>query len=92
MANEVKIKTRKLNKKDNVVIDVDNKEKVADKKVKTRKIRMSLSKAEEQKLDKAMEKEEKMSIMLIVIILALCFIVGISLGYILYRIALTGAI
>lgn len=92
MANEVKIKTRKLNKKDNVVTDVDNKEKVADKKVKTRKIRMSLSKAEEQKLDKAMEKEEKMSIMLIVIILALCFIVGISLGYILYRIALTGAI
>ena len=61
-------------------------------KIKTKKIPMSLSKVEEKKLDKAMEKEEKISITLIIVVLALCFIVGIYLGYILYRIALTGGI
>ena len=62
------------------------------KKFKGKRISMSLSKAEEKRLDNDMEKNDKMSIFVIVAILVLCFVVGISLGYLLYRIAMTGAI
>ena len=103
MASVKKIKSRKLKKSndvDDVVLEISNEDKKTCvdkkegniKKVRTKKIRMSLSKTEEQKLDKDMEREDKMSVMVIVMILGLCFIVGISLGYVLYRIALTGAI
>lgn len=101
MANGKKIKSRKLNKKGN--IDVNDLESLVEdksiltnrdnnKKIKTKKICMSLSKAEERKLDNDMVKEEKISITVIVIILFFCFAVGISLGYILYKIAITGSI
>lgn len=62
------------------------------KKIKTRKIKMSISKAEEEKLDKEIAKEDNVSVLVMVIILTLCFVVGISLGYILYRIAITGSV
>lgn len=62
------------------------------KKIKSRKICMSLSKAEEKRLDREIERDDNVSVMLIVVILALCFIVGISLGYVLYRIAINGAL
>lgn len=62
------------------------------KKFKGKRISMSLSKAEEKRLDNDMEKNDKISIFVIVAILVLCFVVGISLGYLLYRLAMTGAI
>ena len=61
-------------------------------KSKGKRISMSLSKAEEKRLDNDMEKNDKMSIFVMIGILVLCFVVGISLGYLLYKIAMTGAI
>ena len=60
------------------------------KKSKLKKIRMSMTKAEEKKLDEGIQKDDNMSIGLIILILVLCFVVGISLGYLLYNIALNG--
>ena len=57
---------------------------------KLKKIRMSMTKAEEKKLDEGIQKDDNMSIGLIILILVLCFVVGISLGYLLYNIALNG--
>jgi hypothetical protein len=62
------------------------------KKSKIKKISMSLSKAEEKRLDNDIEKNDKMSIVVMGAILVLCFVVGISLGYLLYRIAINGSI
>lgn len=57
-----------------------------------KKIKMSFSKVEEAKMDQAIEREDNFSIGLIFLIIAMCFVVGISLGYLLYRIAMTGVI
>lgn len=61
------------------------------KKVKSRKIKMAYTAKEEQKMDKQIETEDNVSVLVMVIILVLCFIVGISLGYILYRIAINSS-
>lgn len=61
------------------------------KKIKSRKIRMSFSVKEEKQMDKQMETFEKVSITVMVFILVLCFIVGVSLGYVLYRIAINSS-
>lgn len=70
------------------------------KRVGSRKIRKSnilddkgidiLNNKEEQ-LDKEIAKEDNLSITLMVIILVVCFIVGIFLGYMLYRIAINSS-
>lgn len=60
------------------------------KKVKGKKIKMSLTKAEEKRIDKEVENSDRMSILVMVVILVVCFVLGISLGYVLYRLALTG--
>lgn len=65
-------------------IDVDN------KRVKDKNICMSLSKNEEQRINSVTEKEDKMSIFIILMILVVCFTVGIYLGWLLYRIAIIG--
>lgn len=57
-----------------------------------KKIKMSLSKSEEQKLDKEARMDDNFSIVMIIIILVLCFIVGITLGFLLYQLAITGGI
>lgn len=73
--------------------NIDNKDSaVTRKKVNARKVRMSLTKAEEKKIDKEMEQDENMSIAVMVFVLLFCFIVGISLGYLLYKIAINGAL
>ena len=66
------------------------KEDKVTKKVKGKKIKMSLTKAEEKKIDKEVENSDRMSIFVMVVILVVCFVLGISLGYVLYRLALTG--
>lgn len=60
------------------------------KKVRAKKVRMSMSKTEEKRLEKGMQQDDNMSIGLMVLILVVCFVVGITLGYLLYRIALNG--
>ena len=42
-------------------------------------------------LEKEALQEENISIAMIVLIIGLCFVVGISLGYILYRIAINSS-
>lgn len=81
--HECSNKNRDLNKINNNV--------KKQKKVKTRRIRMMYTDKEEKELDKAIENEENFSITVMVIILVLCFIVGISLGYVLYRIAINSS-
>ena len=99
-------KIRKMDMEDTEVLDgaKKNKENTGDKEIKetgksvskkkvgTRKIRMSLTKAEEKKMDKEMERSDNMSIGVMVLILVICFVVGITLGYFLYRIAINGAL
>ena len=101
MANDKKIKSRKLKKNANIVdknleslvVDKNNLiDETNNKCLRNKKICMSLSKAEEKKIDNDMVREEKISITVIVIILFFCFVVGISLGYILYKLAITGSI
>lgn len=67
-----------------------NEEVMKPKKVRAKKVRMSMSKAEEKRLEKGMQQDDNMSIGLMVLILVVCFVVGITLGYLLYRIALNG--
>ena len=52
---------------------------------------MSFTAKEEEKIDHQMEKEENISIVVMLIILIFCFIIGISLGYMLYRIAINSS-
>lgn len=62
------------------------------KKIKPKKIRMSMTKAEEKKLDKELEMDNNISTAFLLAILVLCFVAGIFLGYVLYKIALFGAV
>lgn len=74
--------------KDNIVSSSD----IVSKKIKSRKIRMSKTLAEENELDKAIERYDNMSVAVMVFILVVCFVVGILLGYFLYRIAINGGV
>ena len=62
------------------------------KRIKAKKIRMSMTKAEEKMLDKNLEIENNVSTIFVAVVLVISFVVGISLGYILYKIALTGTV
>ena len=62
------------------------------KRVKKKRICMSLSKNEEQRINSVTEKEDKMSIFIILMILVVCFTVGIYLGWLLCRIAIIGSV
>ena len=90
MASAKKIKARKIKKVSDINQESDLLENKENRKIKPKKIRMSFSKDEEKKMDEAIARDDNVSIALIVLILAVCFIVGITLGYILYRIAITG--
>lgn len=100
MANDKKTEFDELNKSNNFSnSDLEkfkkNRDVVVKKKrnkIRVKRISMSLTKNEEQEIDKAIEKNDKMSIMVIIVILVLCFVVGISLGWILYNIAINGKI
>lgn len=95
------VKSRRINK--NTILKVkdleDNKDisesvksmQETPKKVKARKIKMSFTAKEEEKIDHQMEKEENISIAVMLIILVFCFIIGMSLGYMLYRIAINSS-
>ena len=90
MASAKKIKARKIKKVSDINQESDLLENKENRKIKPNKIRMSFSKNEEKKMDEAIARDDNVSIALIVLILAVCFVVGITLGYILYRIAITG--
>ena len=90
MTSAKKIKARKIKKVSDINQESDLLENKENRKIKPKKIRMSFSKAEEKKMDEAIARDDNVSIALIVLILAVCFVVGITLGYILYRIAITG--
>ena len=67
-------------------------------KVKGRKIRVSNNEKEidkevieEDKLDREIETEDNMSFALMIFILAMCFIVGTVVGYLLYRLAINNS-
>ena len=82
------IKGKKKDVNPNEVTEIKD-EKIT-KKVKGKKIKMSLTKAEEKRIDKEVENSDRMFILVMVVILVICFVLGISLGYVLYRLALTG--
>lgn len=102
MSDVKKVRARKLNKNSsfwdkidenfenvsNITKKDDNTKKVTRKRTKPRKIRMSFTAKEEKIMDKQMEVEDNLSVAVMAIILVLCFVVGISLGYILYKIAI----
>lgn len=90
MASAKKIKARKIKKVSDINQESDLLENKENRKIKPKKIRMSFSKDEEKKMDEAIARDDNVSIALIALILAVCFVVGITLGYILYRIAITG--
>ena len=91
--NITKIKARKLKKIQNKIEEL-NKESISNKENKedkSKKIKMSFTKKEEQILDKKIELEDNISIVAMIGILIFCFVIGISLGYILYRIAINSS-
>lgn len=106
MANVKKSKQKKKHKKQAVVDVNKRNKKVVNKDrnvkqkdaakgnnrdtVKVKKISMSLSKAEEQEINKATEREDSVSVFVMVLVLIFCFVCGISLGYLLYKIAISG--
>jgi len=57
-----------------------------------KKKHMFMSKKREKELDKKLERMDNISVVVMVVILILCFVVGISLGYLLWKIAINGAI
>jgi len=72
---------------------LDKKESIdtvkSEKKIKGRKLKdYEKERLEEERLDKEIEGEDNLSIGLIVVILVVCFVVGIAVGYILYRLAI----
>ena len=60
-------------------------------KIKTHKIRKLIGNSEEQALDKVIENEDNISITVMFIILRVCFVVGMCLGYVLYQIAINSS-
>lgn len=76
---------------------------MSNSKVRNRKIRVKLEdkdmekdidevqeieEVEEEKLDKELETEDNMSFAVMALILVVCFVVGILVGYLLYRLAI----
>lgn len=92
----VRLKNKKLKKGDLKKIDIQNADYLenssGNKKNNCKRICMTLSRNEEKKINDATEHDDKLSIFIIVIILACCFVVGIYLGWLLYNIAINGAI
>lgn len=107
MADTKKIKSRKIKKNIDVEIDNDNNQGFIgdetktkkdicnaiskDKKIRARKIRMTYTAKEEKELDKAIETEDNLSITIMLVILVICFAIGIALGYVLYSIAINSS-
>lgn len=101
MSDTKRIKSRKIKGvliskddklKESSINNVTEKNKdLSNKKIKSRKIKMSFIDKEEEKMDKQIELEDNFSMAAMIGILVVCFIVGISLGYILYRIAINSS-
>lgn len=98
MASGKAVRSRKLRK--NAIIskeEITQNEKnfkvdKESKRIKTRKIHIMDQSFKEKKIDKMVEYEDNMSIVVMIVILMVCFILGISLGYYLYKIAIAGVI
>lgn len=102
MAEGKKIKTRKINKESRTVETISKKDNTEKKvrmkksgvkpvKIKTRKIRNVDFNREELKNDKRIENEENLSVAIMILILVICFAVGIFLGYLLYNLAINSS-
>ena len=50
-----------------------------------------VSRIRETKVDKELEKSDNISVVMMVIVIAACFVIGIALGYILYNLALNSS-
>lgn len=72
--------------KDKIVKNVVNKDSNvnAKKRVRSAKIRMT-------KADKELEQTDNLSIAAMILIIVICFVVGIGLGYILYNLAISNS-
>lgn len=101
MSEIKKVKSRKLKKdvsslEKDLKINNDTLEKIevtnkVAKRIKPKKIKMSFTNKEEKQIDHQMETEENISIVVMLLILVVCFILGITLGYMLYRIAINNS-
>lgn len=100
--NTFKVKTRKIKKPRRKgisftqAINVSEIKKASEKavekeKIRGKKIKEKVIGEEEKVADNALETEETMSIAVILLILLLCFIVGVVLGYLLYHIAINSS-
>lgn len=100
--NTFKVKTRKIKKPRRKgisftqAINVSEIKKASEKavekeKIRGKKIKEKVIDEEEKVTDNALETEETMSIAVILLILFLCFIVGVVLGYLLYHIAINSS-
>ena len=97
-----KVKGRKLNKDNKALInEVDDELVIKDKKIRKRKVYFDeveeisvdepINEVEEisvDEIDKEIENDDNMSLALIFFIVVMCFIVGIVVGYIIYRLAI----
>lgn len=85
-------KSVSLKKDDNRGELVDKIEVIEDtKKNKSRKVRVDTTSMKETTDDKIQESVENISIVMIIFIILACFVVGITLGFLLYRIAINNS-
>ncbi len=84
-----RLKNAKIRVKNTCDSDGQSKENFFEKakKIHTRKLHLGQDVAE-KKLDKEIQNEDNLSISLMVLILIGCFVIGIILGYMLYRLAI----
>ena len=98
-----KIKSRKIRiNKESSKNFIDNNEIVDDVEITSEMVKGSVirnqddniniaSESEDQKLDRQLENDDNMSFAVIILILIVCFVVGIFVGYLLYRVAINNS-
>lgn len=93
---EKKIKSRKIRNEKKPVLNVaEDNFKVRKRKISSKELKVDLSEdvlAKKEAIeDEKIETEETMSIAVVLIILLVCFVIGVLLGYLLYHIAINSS-
>ncbi len=74
---------------DEIVVNGESEKRIEPKKIKVSYSgQADVEVIEDEKIDRELEVEDNMSIATMLLILIICFVVGIVVGYLLYRLAI----
>lgn len=85
---ENNIGSKKMVKSSKIRIDNKNFTSMEEEFVKSK---VTSAKIRETKADKEIEQSDNISILMMVVVIIICFIVGIALGYVLYNISISSS-